>query len=455
MQKIGITTHLPAIPPLRPNALSDEQRYVYEKMENSDEIMFITGKAGTGKSFLLKYFVENTKKKTAVVAPTGMAAINVGGQTIHSFFHLAPEVQIPENAGPITSTRLKHLLRCVEVIVIDEISMVRVDLMDMINAKLQIANSSTRPFGGKQVIMFGDPYQLPPVVESDDEAVFDYLMKTYKSQFFFSASVFQNHPIVVHELTEMFRQTEKEFIDILNKIRTGGISPLDLDFINKKCRRMPDSSRRFLTLVPTNAAANQINQEKLRSIPAPIFRYTAEIAGKIGKSEYPTEVELVLKVGAWVIMLENKTAWVNGTLGIISYLDDNLIRVTIRGVDYTVDKKVWEKRKYYYDRDTNSLKHEVIATFTQYPVKLAWALTIHKAQGQTYKSVAIDMGSGAFEAGQAYVALARCVSMNTLYLLRPIQLRDIKVNSAVAEFMRHVDPNKAAEGCAGVLAFMP
>jgi ATP-dependent exoDNAse (exonuclease V) alpha subunit len=374
-----------------------------------------------------------------------MAAINVGGQTIHSFFHLAPEVQIPKNAEPITSSRLKHLLRRVEVIVIDEVSMVRVDLMDMIDTKLQLANGNSRPFGGKQVIMFGDPYQLPPVVENDDEAVFDYLMNTYKSQFFFSAPVFEKHPVVIHELSGMFRQTDREFIDILNKVRDGNISRENLDALNRRCHKAPDDKQEFLTLVPTNWAANKINQEKLRSIPAQMFRYTAEITGKMGKSEYPTDVELELKVGARVVMLENRSVWVNGTLGVISYLDEGFIRVTIRGVDHTVDRKVWEKRRYFYDRDTDSLKHEVIATFTQYPVKLAWAMTIHKAQGQTYKSVAIDMGGGAFEAGQAYVALSRCVSMDTLYLLRPIQLSDIKTSSAVAEFMRNVNMNGSCQ----------
>ncbi|MCL2690619.1 MAG: AAA family ATPase, partial [Chitinispirillia bacterium] len=406
---------------------------------NTGDTMFVTGKAGTGKSFLLKYFKENTKKKAAVVAPTGAAAINVGGQTIHSFFQLAPNVQIPSEIEPITSTRLVHLLKCAEVIVIDEVSMVRVDLMDMIDAKLRLANDNDKPFGGKQVIMFGDPYQLPPVV--DDDGIREYLMNTYKSSFFFAAPVFKNNPLSVYELSKVYRQGEdSDFVNLLNKIRDGSIDASDITHLNKKCVRRPKEGDLYLTLVPTNGAANWINNDKLRKIRSQEFSYKAEITGKITQAEYPTEVDLRLKAGALVVMLENKGSWVNGTLALVSYLNNDYLRVTINGIEHTVDKKVWEKRKYSYDRQTKSLTSEVTATFKQYPVKLAWALTIHKAQGQTYKTVAIDMGGGAFENGQAYVALSRCVSMNTLYLLKPIRYEDVKVSADVMEFMRPASP---------------
>ncbi|MCL2690277.1 MAG: AAA family ATPase [Chitinispirillia bacterium] len=421
--------------------LGEEQRRVYECMENTNDTMFVTGKAGTGKSFLLKYFKENTKKKTAVVAPTGAAAINVGGQTIHSFFQFAPNVQIPSEIEPITSTRLVHLLKCVEVIVIDEVSMVRVDLMDMIDAKLRLANGNDKPFGGKQVIMFGDPYQLPPVV--DDDGIREYLMNTYKSAFFFAAPVFKNHPLLIYELSKVFRQgDDKDFVNLLNKVRDGSVDIGDIANFNEKCVRRPKEGELYLTLVPTNGAANWINSDKLRKIRSQEFSYKAEITGKITQAEYPTEVDLRLKAGALVVMLENKGAWVNGTLAVVSYLDNDYLRVTINGIEHTVDKKVWEKRKYSYDRHTKSLTSEVIATFKQYPVKLAWALTIHKAQGQTYKTVAIDMGSGAFENGQAYVALSRCVSMDTLYLLKPIRYEDVKVSADVVEFMQPAAHNR-------------
>lgn len=421
------------------DVLGDEQRYVYERMESTGDTMFVTGKAGTGKSFLLKYFKENTKKKIAVVAPTGAAAINVGGQTIHSFFQFAPNVQIPAEIEPLTSTRLVHLLKCAEVIVIDEVSMVRVDLMDMIDAKLRLANDNDKPFGGKQVIMFGDPYQLPPVV--DDDGIREYLMNTYKSVFFFAAPVFKNHPLLVYELSKVFRQgDDNDFVNLLNKIRDGSVGAEDITALNKKCVRRPKEGEIYLTLVPTNGAANWINGEKLRKIQAREFSYKAEITGKITQAEYPTEVDLRLKAGALVVMLENKGSWVNGTLALVSYLHDDYLRVTVNGIEHTVDKKVWEKRKYSYDRQTKSLTSEVIATFKQYPVKLAWALTIHKAQGQTYKTVAIDMGGGAFENGQAYVALSRCVSMNTLHLLKPIRCEDVKVSADVMEFMQPASP---------------
>ena len=425
--------------------LGDEQRRAYERMENTRDIIFVTGKAGTGKSLLLKYFVENTTKKVAVAAPTGMAAINIGGQTIHSFFQLAPVVQIPKEIAPLEtwSRNLLETLRRSEVIAIDEVSMVRVDLMDMIDAKLKLANGNDLPFGGKQIIMFGDLYQLPPVVEGD--GISDYLGNVYTSPFFFSAPVFKNNPMVIHELYEVFRQkNDREFIDILNKIRIGNAGQSDLDLLNGRCRKEPDKGSRFLTLVPTNAAADAINNRELKKIPPqqPVA-YEAKIEGKISTSEYPAPVKLELKVGAQVVMLDNsKTGgWVNGTLGVVTHLDSSFIRVKMSGTgaECTVSRKIWEKRKYLFDAKTKSLEQKVIATFEQYPVKLAWALTIHKAQGQTYESVVINMSWGAFAPGQTYAALSRCRSMDTLYLTRPIQLRDVEVDPNVVEFMRSVD----------------
>ncbi|MDR0306683.1 MAG: AAA family ATPase [Chitinispirillales bacterium] len=432
--------------PTPQNSLGPDQHHAYTQMESTRGIIFITGKAGTGKSLLLKYFVENTNKKAAVVAPTGMAAINIGGQTMHSFFHLAPAVQIPKETAPIEtwSRNLLETLRRTEVIVIDEVSMVRVDLMDMIDVKLKMANGNDLPFGGKQVIMFGDLYQLPPVVEG--EGISDYLGSIYTSPFFFSAPVFRDHPLAVHELTKVFRQKrDREFIDILNKIRLGTAAQEDLDLLNKRCLREIDKENSFLTLVPTNATADAINNRELRKIP-PLrpLTYEAKIEGKISASEYPAPVKLELKVGAQVVMLDNnKTGgWVNGSLGAVSHLDSDFIRVKMSGsgAECTVSRKVWEKRKYLYDSKTQSLEQKVIATFEQYPVKLAWALTIHKAQGQTYESVVINMSWGAFAAGQTYVALSRCRSMDALYLTRPILLRDVEVDPNVAEFMRSVTP---------------
>jgi hypothetical protein len=414
--------------------LSDEQQKIFDIIESTKESMYITGKAGTGKSVLLEYFVKNTAKAAAVVAPTGVAALNVGGQTIHSFFKLPPEVIDPAQVQVDYKTR--ELLRHVDVIVIDEVSMVRVDLMAAIDAKLQIANRNKLPFGGVQVVMFGDLYQLPPVVT--DGELQRYFAHTYGGAYFFNAPVFKSLNLKIYELTNIFRQKDPHFRELLNSIRNRTNLEVALSQFNERVNvPIPDSG--FITLAGHNAAVSAINHAKLSQLSGIERTYEAEISGDITASSYPTEKLLKLKVGAQVMMLKNDqkkpARWVNGTLGVITQLTANVVRVNIDGVEHSVNKETWEKVRYFYDPEEQKLEKETVSSFTQLPMRLAWAITIHKSQGQTYESVAIDLSDGAFAHGQAYVALSRCKSLEGLYLHAPIREQDIIIDQEVIDFM--------------------
>ena len=425
--------------------LGKEQQFLYEKMENTRESMYITGKAGTGKSFLLKFFASNTRKTVAVVAPTGIAALNIGGQTIHSLFQLDFGVQYPKQVGFIP-TRLRTILKNIDVLVIDEVSMVRVDIFAMINRKMQVANNNNLPFGGKQVIMFGDLFQIPPVIT--DGQISRYLEDTYGGIFFFNSSIYNENAFKTYELSEMFRQKDKKFIDILNRIRIGRPQESDFVVLNKRYN-LEACGEGILTLVTTNAKASEINTRKLDNIQSKEYSYNAEITGDILRGDYPTEATLKLKVGAQVMMIKNDNMesavgrgkshrrWVNGTLGIITYLSEDIVKVAINGVEHIIDKASWEKYRYEYDEVIGELKKEKIGEFRQYPVKLAWAITIHKSQGMTYQNVLVDMGRGAFECGQTYVALSRCIDLNNLYLKTKLYQKDIKTSQQIIDFMNN------------------
>ena len=417
-------------------------------MEDESENLYITGKAGTGKSFLLEFFVNNTNKKAVVIAPTGVAALNVGGQTIHSFFQLDFEVQDPSNEEQMKiGYNRAAIFRAIDTIVIDEVSMVSVDIMIAISKKMQIANKNTLPFGGKQVIMFGDLYQLPPVITN--RQVRGYLEDVYGSYFFFAAPEFRERALAIYELNHVYRQKEEKFISILNKVRVGNIDEDELELLNSQVEEVVDGE--FITLTTTNAIAGFINNKKLANIKNKEHTYKAKITGNITQSSFPTEIELKLKVGAQVMMIVNDTVdpsslntrkkrrWVNGTLGIVTYLSDDVIKVAINGVEHSIDKYTWEKIVYDYVSTEKKLISDTVAKFKQFPIKLAWAITIHKAQGQTYKSISIDVGNGAFENGQIYVALSRCVDLKGLNLRRPLTRKDIKVSQEILNFMENVN----------------
>ena len=424
--------------------LGPEQAQLFQILENTNETAFITGKAGTGKSHLLNYFVEHSKKKIAVVAPTGVAAINVHGQTIHSFFQLDPYIQVLDEDIKLKRYHAE-ILRAIDTLVIDEVSMVRSDIMEAINYKLKKANYSDLPFGGKQVVMFGDPFQLPPV--AFDREAREFFGNFYDGIFFFSAPVFDDTALKVYELSHVYRQRDQRFIDLLNRLRIGTTTEFDIACLNGRHLLYGTSMEGVLTVTCTNKRADEINATKLAGLNTPEHTFRAEMTGDDAKG-FPVDLELKLKVGAQIMMLRNDNEarefhaeegrgprWVNGTLGVVAELGEDKIVVAIDGARYTLQKETWEKTRYRYSSDTKGLRQDVVASCKQYPVKLAWAVTIHKSQGQTYQRVAIDFGRGAFEDGQAYVAFSRCVDLNSLYMLSPVLQKDIKVNKEVLKFM--------------------
>lgn len=415
-------------------ALSPEQATVFERIEHTREHIFVTGRAGTGKSTLLNYLAWNTSKQLAVCAPTGVAALNVGGQTIHSLFRLPTGVIADHDLHQ--TAELKKLLNAIDTLVIDEVSMVNADLMDAIDRSLRHARQRrNEPFGGAQVIMFGDPYQLPPVPPKDpDERA--YFADTYRSPWFFDARVWSDVDISVIELEEIHRQRDERFKALLNGVRQGHITAEMAAELNEAgAREAPQSG--VITLATTNAIVNRINAEQLSSLSGETLRAVAEIHGEFGANALPADETLELKVGAQVMFLRNDPdqRWVNGTLGIVSKID-NTVWVEVDGETHEVEPTVWERYRYSYDAETKTLSKDVVAEFEQFPLRLAWAVTIHKSQGQTYDAAIIDLGPRAFSAGQTYVALSRVTSLEGLYLTRALRPDDILVDKNVARFMQ-------------------
>lgn len=421
--------------------LSDEQQKVYNILEQSHSNAYITGKAGTGKSLLLEYFVSHTRKTVAVVAPTGIAALNVGGMTIHSFFKFPPDVIDLKTIN--VDYKSREILRNIDAIVIDEVSMIRVDLMEGISAKLKIARRSDEPFGGVQMIMFGDLYQLPPVVT--DGQLHRYFNHNYGGIYFFNAPSIEKTDLKIYELSTIFRQKDPEFRSVLNSIRNGDGSPDILSKLNARTE-VPIPESGFVTLAGTNQTVSRINHKKLEGLTSEAKTYVAEMWGDIKESSFPTEKNLKLKPGAQIMMLKNDTEkprrWVNGTLGVITKLGNDSIRVNIDGVEHSVLKETWKKIRYEYDHETRELKKQIVSEFTQFPMRLAWAITIHKSQGQTYESVAVDMSDGAFAHGQTYVALSRCKSFEGLYLTTAIRHEDVIIDPEIVEFMKRATITK-------------
>lgn len=429
-------------------SLGYEQKQVFDLMENTNKSMFITGRAGTGKSYLLNFFVANSRKNVVVVAPTGVAAINVGGQTIHSFFQIPTKTPISKkDLNPGSSRR--ELYRALDVVVIDEVSMVRSDIMSAISYVLRISNDNNLPFGGKQLLMFGDLYQLPPVAKPQ---VRRYLDDNYGGIFFFNSPAIRQCDLEVHELTHVFRQKDPTFINILNEVREGDITQENLNLLNQRANvpiPTDDDAEGGIAIViaPTRDAVERTNEAMLDGInDEQMYTYEAHVDGDFRETEFPTQRVLKLKVGAKVMMLKNdydtpsdhpeeKGRWVNGTLGVVSRLSKDAIWVMINGVSHQIGRYTWFKSQYSYDAKSKKLNSRRTAAFTQFPVTLAWAITVHKAQGATYQSVGVDLDKGMFAEGQTYVALSRCVDMNKLYLTRPIDERDILTSDEVKAFM--------------------
>jgi len=415
--------------------ITEEFQKSFDLMESTSKCAYITGKAGTGKSTLLTYFREKTKKNVIVLAPTGIAAINVEGSTIHSFFQFPP--QLIEKHHITKDFTRQELFDKIDMIVIDEISMVRADILDGIDYALRINRKKDIPFGGVQMIFFGDLYQLPPVVVGKD--LNDYFEENFGGFYFFNAKVFKESSFEYIELQIIFRQKDEDFKQILNSIREDKVTPNDLNILNTRFRpnHTLTSKDVCLTLTTTNKIAEDINQERMNSLISKEFLYTAEITGKFDKSSYPTEQRLILKEGAQIMMLKNdsKKRWVNGTIGIIKKLSDEVV-VEIDGTSYTIEKATWEVVEYQYNKEEKKIEAVITGSFTQFPVKLAWAITIHKSQGQTFDNVIINLGNGAFAHGQTYVALSRCTSLEGIILKTQIRPRDIILDSKVANFIK-------------------
>lgn len=443
-------------------ALSEEQQELFRLIEDTGEHVFITGRAGTGKSTLLQHFAWHTKKQIAICAPTGVAALNVEGQTIHSLFRLP--IGLIGDADIDQNDATRRILNAIETLVIDEISMVNADLMDAIDRSLRQARGRRgEPFGGVQVVMFGDPYQLAPVPPRGDEA--RYVQDHYRSFWFFDAKVWAGGSGIsdqeglfqvdtraelhVRELVQIHRQSDDGFKSMLNAVRYGRVTAEIAGVLNTQGARTPPEPEPgevpMITLATRNDIVNSINSRHLVALPGKEQTARAEVSGDFGRGEasLPGESELKLKVGAQVMFLRNDTAmsgepprWVNGTIGTVTRILGGAVRVDIDGEEVDVEPAVWERFRYAYDQNTKKLSRDVVAEFTQFPLRLAWAVTIHKSQGKTYERAIIDLGSGAFAPGQTYVALSRLTSLEGLYLSRALRPRDIRVDEDVRRFMR-------------------
>lgn len=401
-------------------------------LADGDGHLFVTGRAGTGKSTLLRALRDAYGSDMVVLASTGLAAINAGGQTIHSFFGFPPRL-IQE--GDIRRSRNGRVMRKLTFIVIDEVSMVRSDLMAAIDLSLRLNRGRPREaFGGARLILFGDLHQLPPVVSDGDIAT--HLYDRFGGPFFFTVPALQEGAgTSVLELTDVFRQTDADLIAVLNAIREGDVREDDLDLINTRVSpiRTLAEGEPYVILTPTNAAAKRINTAYLNALPSAPVRFTAGISGDFNPSAHPADPALELKPGAKVMLLRNdaERRWVNGTIARISRLTERQVWITLDGREYEVEPVAWEHRRYAYDQDKEKIVEQVAGTFTQFPLGLAWALTVHKAQGLTLDRVYIDLGRGTFAHGQAYVALSRCRTLDGLALARPLTGKDILFDSSV------------------------
>lgn len=411
-----------------------------EAMEKGQEHVFLTGRAGTGKSTLLRHFLGTTKKNVAVLAPTGVAALLVGGQTIHSFFRF-PAGITPDAVHPVASAKRK-LYQTLDAIVIDEVSMVRADLLDSVDKFLRMNGKSFKqPFGGVRMIFIGDLFQLPPVVPAHEEYIFN---EEYQGPYFFNAHAFESLELRCIELQQVYRQRDSQFIEALDAIRTGACTDQHVQLLNSRYHQQQDESDLVVHLTTRTFMADAVNKEKLAALVSKEVRFEGDVEGDIMESDLPTSRVLTLKEGAQVMLLNNDSAkrWVNGDIGkitrIVRGLQGTRVEVELSdGRRELVGMYRWEKTKFALDADTGRVQSEMVGAFTQVPLRLAWAVTIHKGQGKTFERVAVDFGEGTFAHGQAYVALSRCTSLQGLTLKTPLLKRHIMVDGRVREFLKH------------------
>ncbi|QEO09007.1 ATP-dependent DNA helicase [Protaetiibacter larvae] len=420
-------------------ALSPEQEAVFAAIETTREHIFVTGRAGTGKSTLLEHLAGNTSKQLAVCAPTGVAALNVGGQTIHSLFRLPIGVIADHEIEQ--SAELKKLLNTIDTLVVDEVSMVNADLLDAMDRSLRQARQRPHEsFGGVQLVLFGDPFQLAPVPGDGDERA--YFADRYRSMWFFDAKVWDEAELVIYELGTIHRQHERDFTSLLNAVRYGMVTAEMAGRLNSVGAR-PAPSDGAITLATTNATVNRINAAALGRLPGRALTAVADIEGDFGGRAFPADERLELKPGAQVMFLRNDAGgegrWVNGTIGEVVRIADT-VTVEVDGERHEVQPATWERYRYSYSPVTKQLTKDVVAEFTQFPLRLAWAVTIHKSQGKSYDRAIVDLGQRSFAPGQTYVALSRLTTLDGLYLTRPLRPSDIIVDENVRRFMSGVKP---------------
>lgn len=443
--------------------VSAEAKYVLQFINQTNRSVFLTGKAGTGKTTILKEIIKTTHKNTVVVAPTGIAALNAGGVTIHSMFQLPFGGFIPDNSAPqflenskfeSRSTLRRHfkmsslkktVIRNMELLIIDEVSMLRSDLLDAMDFMMQSVRKKNRPFGGVQVLFIGDLLQLPPVIRDDEWRT---LRNYYRGKFFFNAHVIEQNPPLYIELSKIFRQTDDQFISVLNSLRNNRMTQNDIQILNQHVQPNFDlkTNKGYITLTTHNAKADSINAQSLKDLEGKVYTYKADVIDDFPDKIYPLEEKLELKIGAQIMFIKNDASFdkkfFNGKMGIVESLSEQEIWIHFpeEKKSIEVEKYEWQNIRYTVNENTKEIEEEVLGTFTHYPIKLAWAITVHKSQGLTFDKAALDV-SQVFLPGQAYVALSRLRSLEGLVLLSPLQMNGISNDQDVMEYAT----NKASE----------
>lgn len=421
--------------------LSPQQEAVADFAVNGGAHLFLTGRAGTGKTTVTRAILKRLGSKAAVLAPTGVAAMNAGGQTLHSFFRLPPRLITP---GDVRRLRNARAVRALTTLVIDEISMVRSDLMQAVDASLRLNRDSNEPFGGVRMVLVGDLAQLPPIAQGEEGA---FLEEVYGGPFFFHAPSFRDAGFTMVELYQVHRQADPDFVEILNAVREGA---LDRDLTERLNERVTgrsglEASSTHVVLTSTNQAASNINNARLDGITAEPRGFAGKVEGEFDPRLFPTDDPLILKAGARVMMIRNDPGgrYVNGSIGeVLGFVTDG-VKVRVNGEDVTVEKVSWERMRYAADQQTGKLKRETIGSYAQYPLRLAWAMTIHKAQGLTLDRVFLDVSRRLFAHGQAYVALSRARSLEGLELSHALRPTDIITDPRLFEVSSFTDPTPA------------